>query len=361
MLLTVFYANDTFAQGYKKNPPAKTPSRDTVRRVIPPQVYGNPKAARRADSIAKAKAAVEQAASEAARKAEEERLLEEKKRVAAEKSTKKPKIEMKKNTEQPTRDIKRPIYKTPEKKIEPEQIKKEFTTPTQAYLESQRTKSYRKQGAWELHECVQYAKENNLQVAEAELNERFAKLAIEQNIASCYPNLNGDFNIGESYGRNIDPTSNQFVTQGFLYNTTGLSSQVLLFGWFQKKYQIEQSKYDLMAADFASKQLKEDIALNVATGFLRVLLAREQVKISENQLNLDNQQYNQTLTLVKAGKLPELNAAQMLAQLSADSANLLNNRAEERIALLQLRALMNFGFEENFDIKVPGYQYDSVV
>lgn len=204
-----------------------------------------------------------------------------------------------------------------------------------------------------LNECVEYARLHNLQVKESELNERMAKLNYEQSKASRLPNLNGDINLGESFGRSIDPTSNQFVTQGFTYNTLGLSSQVLLFGWFQRKHQIEQSRYEIDAANYAFKQIQDDVSLNIATGFLRVLLAREQVKINEAQLKLDNEQYTQTQRLVSAGKLPELNNAQMLAQLSSDSATLVSSITDERIALMQLRALMNFSFEDLFDITGP--------
>ncbi len=99
--------------------------------------------------------------------------------------------------------------------------------------------------------------------------------------------------------------------------------------------------------------MKDDIALNVATGYLRILLAREQVNVNEAQLSLDNDQYAQTVKFANAGKLPELNVAQMLAKLSNDSAQLVSAKSDERIALLQLRALMNFNFEQNFDIQAP--------
>jgi outer membrane protein len=209
---------------------------------------------------------------------------------------------------------------------------------------------------WPLERCIEYAHHNNLQISEAELNERLAKLVWEQNKASRTPTLNGDASLGESYGRSIDPTSNQFVTKGFLYNTLGLSSQALIFGWFQKKYQIEQNHIAILSANEQYNQLKDDISLNVATGFLRVLLAREQVKINEAQLKLDNEQYLQTVKFVNAGKLPELNEAQMVAQVSSDSSNLISAMYDERIAMLQLKAIMNFNFEESFDIQAPDVQ-----
>jgi outer membrane protein len=320
---------------------------DTIKKVMPQQVYGNPKAARIADSIAKAK---QQALELEGQKRQQEILRLQKEELLQKEQAKQQKKNSKKDKMIPTQTEERiPVQTKPSRPIPIKEVQKNEPKP----IESKQKKIMFNSSVWPLAECVDYARVNNLQVRESELNERLAKLVMEQNRAGRLPNLNGDMNVGESYGRSIDPTTNQFVTQGFLYNTIGLSSQTLLFGWFQKKHQIEQSQYEVNAANFAYNQLKDDVSLNVATGFLRVLLAREQVKISEAQLKLNNEQYNQTTKLVNAGKLPELNAAQMLAQLSSDSATLVSNKADERIALLQLRALMNFNFEDNFDLLAP--------
>lgn len=318
---------------------------DTVKKVMPQQVYGNPKARQRADSLARIKDSL--AMQENKRLDEEKRLAEQqRKEEEARKNT--PIVKNKTNPKPSEIDKKK--SKEEERRRMEEQARRQQQAEDQA-REAARKKPLRTR--WTLEDCVLYAKENNLSVAENALNERLAQLVLEQTKAGRLPNLNADFSLGESYGRSIDPTSNQFVTKGFLYNTTGISSQVLLFGWFQKKYMTQQSQLDVYAAEYAFKQLKEDIALNVATGFLRVLLAREQVRINETQLNQDQEQYRQTQQFVQNGKLPELNAAQMMAQLSGDSATLLSSITDERIALLQLKALMNLDFAQEFDLITP--------
>jgi hypothetical protein len=242
---------------------------DTIKKVMPQQVYGNPKAARIADSIAKAK---QQALYLAEQQKQQEILRLQKEELIQKEQSKK----QKKNNQQ-EKSI--PIQKEEIKSAKTKPIKqkpiKELPKTEIQQFESNIKKTNYTSSVWPLAECVEYARVNNLQVRESELNERLAKLVMEQNRAGRLPNLNGDMNVGESYGRSIDPTTNQFVTQGFLYNTIGLSSQTLLFGWFQKKHQIEQSQYEVNAANFAYNQLKDDVSLNVATGFLRVLLARE--------------------------------------------------------------------------------------
>ena len=339
LLLVAITCQITYGQTRGRYIPTRN---DTIKKVVPQQVYGNPKAKLKADSIANAKRIAEENAllQMNANKLEAARLKKEQEdnnKAEIKDATKKVVNEPKTKNEK-TKKIKESIIISDIKKLEV--VEKPYNNTT---LTSK----------WPLERCIEYARNNNLQISESELNERLAKLIWQQNRASRTPTLNGDATLGESYGRSIDPTSNQFVTKGFLYNTLGLSSQALIFGWFQKKHQIEQNRLAILSANEQYNQLKDDVSLNVATGFLRVLLAREQVKINEAQLTLDNEQYAQTVKFVNAGKLPELNEAQMVAQVSSDSSNLIGAMYDERIALLQLKAIMNFNFEENFDIQAP--------
>jgi outer membrane protein len=99
--------------------------------------------------------------------------------------------------------------------------------------------------------------------------------------------------------------------------------------------------------------LQNDIALNIATGYLRILLAKEQVRINEAQLLTDLEQYRFTRKRVDAGALPELNAAQLQAQVIIDSASLNNSILDVNSALLDLRAFLNMDMQVAFDIQTP--------
>mgnify|MGYP003865173011 CR=1 FL=1 len=227
-------------------------------------------------------------------------------------------------------------------KIEESQTIRETTNPAK-----QITKN------WTLEECVQYAVENNLDLSESELTQRMNRLTLEQSKASRWPTLNGDISLGNSYGRSIDPTTNQFINAGFLFNNASLNSQVLLFGWFRKKLEIKQNDLKQQASNELYAQLRDNIALNVANGYLRTLLAKEQVKVSIEQLKTNQAQLDQTQRFVRAGKLPQLNLEQMQAQVASDSANIISLQMEEQLALLQLMALLNLDFKQKFDIVKP--------
>lgn len=209
-------------------------------------------------------------------------------------------------------------------------------------------------GIWTLQQAVQYALEHNLSIQQNVLNERLSKLGLQQSRLSQLPNANVSSAYGRSFGRSVDPTTNQFVNNtSYDFISLSANADVLIFGWFQKRNTIAKNRYSWQAADADLDQLKDDISLNVATGYLRALLAQEQVNISQKQVELSRAQLNQTRHFADAGRVPELNVAQLEAQLANDSANLIQAISDHSNALLEIKALLNFDFDERFQLEVP--------
>jgi outer membrane protein len=217
------------------------------------------------------------------------------------------------------------------------------------------------QTPWTLQQCIDYAIKNNITIKQSELNVKLNSLQEQQNKWAQYPNLNADFNNGVSFGRSVDPTSNQFINQGYYFNGLNVGTNVLLFGWFQKKYAVQQSALETHASIEQYKQLQNDVSLNIATAYLRILLAREQIKVAQIQLQADLEQYRQTAIRVAAGQLPELNVAQMQAQVATDSSTLIGVMAEANQSVLDLKAILNMDMQNYLDIVTPNFDDPSVV
>lgn len=213
---------------------------------------------------------------------------------------------------------------------------------------------------WSLQTAVKYAIDHNISIQQNVLNQRLAKLTHLQSKLSQLPNINGSAALGRSFGRSVDPTTNQFV-QGTSYDFLSLSgnADVLLFGWFQKRNSITGNKYNYMAAGADLDQLKNDVSLNVATGYLRALLAKEQIKVSQKQVELSSAQLSQTKKFAEAGRVPELNVAQLEAQLASDSANLITALTDYTASILDIKALLNLDFQTPFEVSTPDVNIES--
>ena len=206
---------------------------------------------------------------------------------------------------------------------------------------------------WSLERCVRYAVDHNISIKQDSLNARLAQYTVKQSRLSQIPSVSAQGNYGRSFGRSINPTTNQFVEGDYNYLSTSGTVNALLFSGLQVRNTIEKNKYSLEAALADLDQLRDDISVNVANSYLAVLLANEQIAISKNQVLVSQAQLDQTRAFADAGRLPELNVAQLESQVASDSANLINSISTFNSAILDLKTLLNLDFSVPFTIKEP--------
>ena len=206
---------------------------------------------------------------------------------------------------------------------------------------------------WDLRQAVEYALQHNISVRQADLQIRFAELELKQTELSRFGSANFSSNLGYSSGRNQDPTTFSLITRGYIFNNYSLQAGADLFNWFSKKNTIEGNKLDVESKRAGLDKAKNDIALNVAIAYLQVLLAREQVNLAHVQISSTVAQLESTRKQVDAGKLPELNAANLESILATDSSALITAETTALQYLLQMKALLNLDAAEPFDIVTP--------
>jgi outer membrane protein len=209
------------------------------------------------------------------------------------------------------------------------------------------------QEKWDLRKCVEYALQNNISVKQADLQIRFAALDLQQSKWNQYPFANFSGNLGYSAGRNQDPTTFSLITTGYVFSNYTLQSSVDLFNWFTKKNNIVVKDLNLKATEAGVDKAKDDVALNVAVGYLQILLANEQANLARIQLQQTRSQLESTQKQVEAGKLPELNAANLESVLATDSANLISAETTVHQLTLQLKAILNLDAAASFEVETP--------
>lgn len=209
------------------------------------------------------------------------------------------------------------------------------------------------QEKWDLQKCVNYALQNNISVKQADLQARFAALDYKQARLNIYPNIGFSTNLGVNSGRNQNPANFDLVTETFLSHGYSLQAGVDLFNWFSKRNTVKARDLSLQATIAGIEKAQNDVALNVATAYLQILLSMEQVNIARVQLSQTSQQLENTRLQVDAGKLPELNATQLEAQLATDSSAVITAKASVTQTILQMKALLNLDPAVAFDVLAP--------
>lgn len=209
------------------------------------------------------------------------------------------------------------------------------------------------QEAWDIQRCINYAWENSIAVQQGNYGVQLEEVNTRQSAHSRYPNLNGSANLGLNFGRSIDLTTNDFITESVFSSNYGLSSNVLLWNAGRITKAVDQSNLNLDAAKSDVDQAKRDIALNVGIAYLNALFAQENLAIVQNSLDLTKQQLDQIDKLITAGSRPRNERLDIVAQMSNDEQQIVTTENNLAIAILNLKQLMNLDVETDITLVPP--------
>ncbi|NJO87416.1 MAG: TolC family protein [Lewinella sp.] len=176
---------------------------------------------------------------------------------------------------------------------------------------------------------------------------------LQQSKLARMPNINGSSNLGLQLGRTIDPTTNTFQQQSITFNSLQLQANMTLFNGNQLTNSIRQAELDYQASALETETTANNVALNVANGYLTILLAREQLANARTQLQLTEDQLRQTEAAIRAGSLPESQRYDLVAQRAANQRSIVDFENQVQLALLSLQILLQLDPSQPFDILTP--------
>lgn len=206
------------------------------------------------------------------------------------------------------------------------------------------------QEVWSLERCVLYARKHNINVQRTEMNVINNQLVEQGSRQRRYPTLNGFIGGGINFGRTVNPVTNIAENFRFTQNNYGLSTGVLLYNGSRISNQIEQSGYNIEATKADLEQIKNDIGLSVATAYLNVLFAEEQLQAATKRKELSNQQLEQVDKLINAGARPKNDRLEILAAVARDDQAIITQENTVEVGLLNLKQLLQL--DPNFDLKI---------
>jgi outer membrane protein len=213
--------------------------------------------------------------------------------------------------------------------------------------------SARGQEAWTLEKCISQGIANSLQYEASELNGQVSEVNLKMAEQSRYPNLNGSISTGWNFGRTIDPTNNEFITESFFNNGFGLNSGVNVWNYNKINNSIKQAKKSALAARKDQQQIQSDIALNVSSLFLSILYAKENLKNVTRQLTLTQAQIDVLRKQISVGNRPENDVLELDAQIASNELSIIEAKNTVDINLLNLKQLLRLDVADPFDIQTP--------
>jgi len=204
-----------------------------------------------------------------------------------------------------------------------------------------------------LAQCIDYARQNSLNIRQAQNSVRTTELSLKQNKLSRLPSLSANISAGNQFGRTIDPVTNDFVTQSVGFNSYSVNLGMTVFAGNRINNSIRQSDLDVQAAKLDAEFQSDNLALQVANAYLSILLAQEQLDLTQQQLQLSQQQLDQTDKLIQAGSLPDNDRLDFLSQIALDEQSIVDAENQLAIAYLNLKQLMDYDPSQPLEIVTP--------
>lgn len=217
------------------------------------------------------------------------------------------------------------------------------------------------QDTWTLRECVDYALANNLTVKRSEYDVQESEALLLQSKLSRIPTVNAQANYGYSWGRGLDPVTNQFITQEIKSSGVGASASLPIYNGMRINNTIHQSTADYMAYQLDLQKTKNDVIINVASLFITVVFNQELVENARFQLESSQQQLDRTRRQVEVGALPKSDELSLSAQVATNELNLVQQENALSFSILQLKQALQIPANQPFEIEIPEISPEELV
>ncbi len=203
---------------------------------------------------------------------------------------------------------------------------------------------------WTLEECVKYAIQNNITIKQTELDAKTADIDKKDAKGNFLPSLNANASHSWNIGLNQDITTGLLRNQTTQFTSAGANVGVDIYKGLQNQNTLRKANLSIVAAKYKLLKMQEDVALNVANAFLQVLFNKENLKVQNEQLAINEKQYTRSEELVKAGSIPRGDLLDIKATVASNKQNVIaaeNTLLISKLSLAQLLQLKEFS---DFDV-----------
>ncbi|MBI1193322.1 MAG: hypothetical protein GC205_09120 [Bacteroidetes bacterium] len=209
------------------------------------------------------------------------------------------------------------------------------------------------QSVWTLEQCLNYATENNLDVRLAGVGVEQADVALQQRRLNRLPSVTGSAYYGLAFGRFTNPDNLTIDASRSQSNSFSVNGNLPIFQGFGLMRSIRAAEDQRGLAETDQKAAEDQVRINVLQAYLQVLLALEDERRREVQIEVSRDNLSNSARLAQAGVIPEGNLRELEAQVATDELGVIQAANNIALAYLQLRLVMQADEAVDFEVQVP--------
>lgn len=212
------------------------------------------------------------------------------------------------------------------------------------------------QSTWTLQQCIDYARQNNLQVKMEEIGVEQAQNIAKQSKWDIAPSVNAGLSHSMSWGRSVNLQTLEIIKNKRSMSTSGnLSASATIFQGLSKTNTIKSNMTSLKIAEQQVEKVKNDITIQITRAYLQLLLSREIEKSALQSCRSTEEQVERTAKLVDAGSQAYSTLLEVKAQLANEKSQLVSASSDVRTNMLTLIQLLDLPADmaSSFDVVAP--------
>lgn len=208
------------------------------------------------------------------------------------------------------------------------------------------------QNKWTLRECIDYARQENIQVKKSIITTESYNVDISQSKAALFPSLSGS--VSQRYTNSQSPDgAGNYHYEGLFNGQYTLSANWTVYNGGKNKNNIKQAQLKKEAQNLNTENIRNQTEISITQAYLQILYSRESIKNNENIVASDEEQLKQSKEFLDAGSITHSEYAQVEAQYSSDKYNLVQAQSSYESYKLQLKQLLELDYDEEIDIVFP--------
>ena len=193
-----------------------------------------------------------------------------------------------------------------------------------------------------MNRCIQYAVEHNngvrkqrSEVRQSKVDERTARLDL-------LPTVSAQTTAQYAWGRNINPETNTYNTITTFNNYYSIGAEMPLFDGGRTWNAFQQARLARAKSMTVLQKTADDKAIAVMAKFVEAVYSRQSIGLARRKLADSQALLRKTRAMFELGEKSRPDVAQMESQVAEDDYNLLHQQNAASLALMALKAEMNF-------------------
>lgn len=206
------------------------------------------------------------------------------------------------------------------------------------------------QKPWTLLECLNYAREHNLQLKQGQLEISQKKINKTAAIGAFLPDLNANSSVSWNNGLTQNFTTGILENQTTFGGSGSVNAGMNLFNGMRNHYTYKKSLLEIISVQHKYADLEKNINMQIASAYIEILLNKENLESARIQLENSIRQKKRIEEMIQVGILPKGDLSDAEAQITNDNWQVVQAENTYELAKINLAQLLEVDDFENFEI-----------